>query len=144
MYLNNQFRSDVRIKWTKNQKEVWWRLINGKLKPKGERAWVLKAWDTSSNRQEILAVRFSDVQLAQSFAQKFHAVFPQLPQQQQQQQYKQQFQPPQQQQFFNQQQNFNQGILRTKYDCCTYIMRNFAKKRSISAATESTMGCSNE
>eukprot|EP01084_Bolivina_argentea_P269524 458093_1 len=60
MFQNNQFRSDIRIKWCKNQREIWWRLMNGKLKPKGERAWVLKAWDTSNNKQEILAIRFSD------------------------------------------------------------------------------------
>eukprot|EP01083_Nonionella_stella_P065327 171059_1 len=50
--------------------------MNGKLKPKGERAWVLKAHDTSDNKQEILAIRLSDVQLSQQFAAKFHQIFP--------------------------------------------------------------------
>lgn len=77
MYQNNQYRQDVRIKWTKNTKEIWWRLMNGKLKPKGERAWVLKAWDIKSNKQEILAIRFSDVNLSQQFMHKFHVIFPQ-------------------------------------------------------------------
>ena len=81
MYQNNQFRSDIRIKWSKNQTEIWWRLMHGKLKPKGERAWVLKAWDTSKNKQEILAIRFSNIQLSQQFSVKFHQIFP--PQQQQ-------------------------------------------------------------
>jgi len=76
MVQNNQYRQDVRIKWSKNSKEVWWRLMNGKLKPKGERAWVLKAWDIASNKQEILAIRFSDVALSQQFMHKFHYIFP--------------------------------------------------------------------
>jgi len=102
MFQNNQFRQDIRIKWMKSQREVWWRLMNGKLKPKGPRAWVLKAWDTSSNKQEILAIRFSDNTLSQQFSAKFSEVFPpqdeqpavapppnpvQLQQQHQQQQY---------------------------------------------------------
>ena len=119
MFQNNQFRSDIRIKWSKNQREIWWRLMNGKLKPKGERAWVLKAWDTSNNKQEILAIRFSDVQLSTQFSIKFHEIFP--PQQPQQ---RNNYPPPipqhlQQQARFQQQQyggyqqpNYNQqGII---------------------------------
>ena len=34
------------------------RLTSSKLKPKGERALVLKAWATITNKQEILAIRF--------------------------------------------------------------------------------------
>eukprot|EP01083_Nonionella_stella_P146470 460735_1 len=76
MFQKNGYTSDIRIKWTKNQTDRWWRLMNGKLKPKGERAWVLKAHDASDNKQEILAIRFSDVQLSQQFAAKFHQIFP--------------------------------------------------------------------
>eukprot|EP00485_Elphidium_margaritaceum_P004231 CAMPEP_0202693288 /NCGR_PEP_ID=MMETSP1385-20130828/7442_1 /ASSEMBLY_ACC=CAM_ASM_000861 /TAXON_ID=933848 /ORGANISM="Elphidium margaritaceum" /LENGTH=1095 /DNA_ID=CAMNT_0049348947 /DNA_START=39 /DNA_END=3326 /DNA_ORIENTATION=- len=76
MLQNNQFRSDIRVKWSKNTREILWRLMAGKLKPKGERAWVLKAWDTSRNKQEILAIRFSDQSLSQQFAVKFHQIFP--------------------------------------------------------------------
>eukprot|EP01084_Bolivina_argentea_P102516 183658_1 len=110
MFQNNQFRSDIRIKWCKNQREIWWRLMNGKLKSKGERAWVLKAWDTSNNKQEILAIRFSDVQLSQQFSIKFHQVFP--PQQPNQGMsplnVNVHYQPPQQN-YFNQGPNFPQG-----------------------------------
>ena len=127
MFQNNQFRSDIRIKWSKNQREIWWRLMNGKLKPKGERAWVLKAWDTSNNKQEILAIRFSDVQLSTQFSVKFHEIFP--PQQPSHQrppvmpQHQQRYQ--QQNQFgAYQQPNFNQGMLyfhhtqiRTDFNC---------------------------
>jgi len=77
MFQNQQFRTDIRIKWSKNQRyPIWWRLMNGKPKPKGEhwdtQTWVLKAWDTQTNKQEILAIRFSDVQLSQQFSVKFH------------------------------------------------------------------------
>jgi len=80
MFQNQQFRTDIRIKWSsKNQRKIWWRLMNGKLEPKGERAWVVKAWDTQTNKQEILAIRFSDVQLSQQFSVKFHQIFPAQP-----------------------------------------------------------------
>eukprot|EP01083_Nonionella_stella_P191668 709250_1 len=56
---------------------IWWKLINGRIKPKGERAWVLKACHVNDNvnKQEILAIRFSDQQSAQLFANKFKQVF---------------------------------------------------------------------
>jgi len=86
MFQNQQFRTDIRIKWSNgegrrdgNQRMIWWRLMNGKMKPKGERAWVLKAWDTQTNKQEILAIRFSDAQLSQQFSVKFHQIFPAQP-----------------------------------------------------------------
>eukprot|EP01084_Bolivina_argentea_P283210 484988_1 len=82
MYQNSSYPQDIRIKWSKNKKDLWWKLMNGTLKAKGERAWVLKAWDISNNKQEILAIRFPDVQLSQQFSIKFRQVFP--PQQQQQ------------------------------------------------------------
>ena len=50
--------------------------MNGALKPKGERAWVLKAWDITNNRQEILAIRFSTVQTSQQFAFQYNTLFP--------------------------------------------------------------------
>ena len=44
MYQNNARPKDVRIKWEKNNRVLWWRLTSSKLKPKGERSLVLKAW----------------------------------------------------------------------------------------------------
>ena len=79
MFQNNQMRDDVRIKWQKLNMpgpEIWWRLTSSKLKPKGERALVLKAWAVQSNQQEILAIRFSDQQAAIQFAKKYHSIFP--------------------------------------------------------------------
>ena len=76
MFQNNSKLDDVRIKWERNNQELWWRLTSSKLKPKGERALVLKAWHSSSNRQEILAIRFSDQNAAIQFAKKYHNIFP--------------------------------------------------------------------
>ena len=85
MFQNNSNREDVRIKWEKdirsqNQQtqhlEIWWRLTSSKLKPKGERALVLKAWATISNQQEILAIRFSHQDAAIQFAKKYQGIFP--------------------------------------------------------------------
>merc|ERR1719445_1406205 len=52
------------------------------LKAEGQRAWVLKAWDTSNNKQEIIEIKFFDVTLSQEFAAKFHKIFPAHPQRQ--------------------------------------------------------------
>lgn len=85
MFQNNGNREDVRIKWEKNINshnqqsqlvEIWWRLTSSKLKPKGERALVLKAWATISNQQEILAIRFSHQDAAIQFAKKYQGIFP--------------------------------------------------------------------
>ena len=43
MYRNTHYDGNIQVKWYKGNKEIWWRLMAGKLKPKGERAWVLKA-----------------------------------------------------------------------------------------------------
>eukprot|EP01084_Bolivina_argentea_P182857 315610_1 len=102
MFLHTQFQSDIRIKWTKNSRELWWKLMGGRLKPKGERAWVLKAWETSTNQQEILAVRFSDQKSSQIFAKKYNKLFPEQPIPIAPQQYIQSFQP-------YQPNNFGQG-----------------------------------
>merc|ERR1719410_2669520 len=79
MFQHSQNREDVRIKWEKNSHHIWWRLnyiTCSKLKPKGERALVLKAWATSSNQQEILAIRFRHQQVTIQFANIYHTLFP--------------------------------------------------------------------
>eukprot|EP01084_Bolivina_argentea_P283209 484987_1 len=76
MYQNSSYPQDIRIKWSKNKKDLWWKLMNGTLKAKGERAWVLKAWDTVKNSQEILAIRFSDIETSNRFASQYNIVFP--------------------------------------------------------------------
>merc|ERR1719203_1898093 len=60
---NRKSPSDFLIKWNKKQQELSWRLIFSKLKPKGDRAWVLEALDIATNEQEVLAIRFSDTTL---------------------------------------------------------------------------------
>ena len=67
---------DVRIKWEKGEREEWWRLTSSKLKPKGPRAWVLKAWAITNNHQEILAIRFSLQDAAIHFANRYRNIFP--------------------------------------------------------------------
>jgi len=76
MYQSNTDRDDVRIKWEKSDTEVWWKLTSSKLKPKKERALVLKAWAVNTNQQEILAIRFSHQEAAITFAKKYHRIFP--------------------------------------------------------------------
>ena len=76
MFKDNENLNDVRIKWEKNNNYLWWRLTTSKLRTKGERALVLKAWSTINNQQEILAIRFSTQSSALIFATKYHAIFP--------------------------------------------------------------------
>jgi len=77
LYQNSADPVDLRVKWTKAARgESWWRLLNGVLKAKGERAWVLKARDLSTNDIEIVAIRFSDVPSAHNFSLQYQRVFP--------------------------------------------------------------------
>ncbi len=76
LWRHSEYGEDVRICWAKGPQCLWWRLLNGRLKAKGERAWVLKAWDIGSNAQEIVAIRFSDVNLSLEFSVKFKLIFP--------------------------------------------------------------------
>eukprot|EP01083_Nonionella_stella_P141773 437460_1 len=73
---NPAHHQDVRIKFEKNVETIWWRLTASHIKPKGERALVLKAWAVQLNHQEILAIRFSDEQSAIQFANKYHDIYP--------------------------------------------------------------------
>ena len=74
MFENGGNGEEVRIRWERGNQCIWWRLTSSKLKPKGERALVLKAFLDA--QQEILAVRFSDQKSAIDFAQKYYAIFP--------------------------------------------------------------------
>jgi len=77
MLQNPAHKQDVRIHWSRpNKSDIWWRLLNGTLKPKRERAWVLKAWNDSLGLEEIIAMRFADVILAQYFADAYNGVYP--------------------------------------------------------------------
>jgi len=77
MYQNTQFLQDVRIKWFKpNKQDQWWRLMNCALKPKGDRAWVLKAWNMGVNNEEIIAIRFGDQDSSQKFYTNYNILFP--------------------------------------------------------------------
>uniref|UniRef100_A0A7S0TC11 RanBD1 domain-containing protein n=1 Tax=Elphidium margaritaceum TaxID=933848 RepID=A0A7S0TC11_9EUKA len=83
MFQHDTEAEDVRIKWEPSSSnhdasaaENWWRLTSSKLKPKGERALVLKAWCMSENQQEILAIRFASQRAAIEFAKKYHLIFP--------------------------------------------------------------------
>ena len=76
MFKDNKNVNDVRIKWEKNNNYLWWRLTSSKLKAKGERALVLKAWSTLNNQQEILAIRFQTQQSALHYASKYVNIFP--------------------------------------------------------------------
>eukprot|EP01084_Bolivina_argentea_P278311 475375_1 len=64
------------IKWVKNTHEVWWALDGSKLKPKGERACVMKATLLKPNTKEILALRFKTSAVAKQFVSKYHEIFP--------------------------------------------------------------------
>ena len=43
LYYYNNNRAQMLIKWWRTNKELYYELIPGKLKPKGDRSWVLKA-----------------------------------------------------------------------------------------------------
>eukprot|EP01084_Bolivina_argentea_P065231 118915_1 len=75
LQLNNENANGIRIKWSKNEQQIWWCLINSKLKKKGERAWIFKARQIQTNTIEILAVRFSKENDAKQFAQKCKSLF---------------------------------------------------------------------
>jgi len=79
-YMNSA--PQIRLKWERptdlNSQPRWWQLSASKLKPKGERAIVLKALALSHSpkQQEILAVRFSLQSAAVQFADHYYTVFP--------------------------------------------------------------------
>eukprot|EP01084_Bolivina_argentea_P102514 183648_1 len=68
----------VTIKWSKKTQEFWWTIsaLASKMKPKGERAWIMKATSTQSNEKEILALRFATTELANTFIDKYREIFP--------------------------------------------------------------------
>ena len=74
MFQSAQNPQEVRIRWEKSAQSIWWQLTSSQLKPKGERALVLKA--LYNNQQEILAVRFSDQNAAVDFAKTYYGIFP--------------------------------------------------------------------
>ena len=82
MYQNSKDSSDIRLFWIKKGSTVdtngtmVWRLQGSKLKPKGERAAVIKAWEYSKSKQEIIAIRFKTAQSATTFATKYSNFYP--------------------------------------------------------------------
>ena len=77
IFQNLQNTKDLRAKWSKHNQQIWLRLINSKLKAKGDRAWVTKIWDVTTNKQEIIAIRFKTIESCQQFAIKYQQIFPQ-------------------------------------------------------------------
>eukprot|EP01084_Bolivina_argentea_P077903 141363_1 len=78
LFQDSQNYEDARLKWEKkdtNQK-IWWKLFGSTLKPKGQRALVLKALTSVPNEEEILAIRFNSEHVAVQFAVKYHNIFP--------------------------------------------------------------------
>eukprot|EP01084_Bolivina_argentea_P060781 111059_1 len=71
---NHQNTQDVGIIWQKNEIKIWWKLTGSKLKPKDERALILKALVTVTNQQEILAIRFSNQESATQSAKQYHYI----------------------------------------------------------------------
>eukprot|EP01084_Bolivina_argentea_P102513 183645_1 len=77
MYHNEQnAKNYVTIKWSKQTQEFWWTISASKMKPKGERAWIIKATSTQSNEKETLALRFATTELANAFIDKYREIFP--------------------------------------------------------------------
>ena len=79
LMFQNTETSDVRLRWTKNTdntQEIWWRLVGSKLKPKNQRAVVLRACETKSNKQEIVALRFKTQDAAIAFTIKYGEIYP--------------------------------------------------------------------
>ena len=70
-------REDIRIRWQKGPQTIWWTLSSSKLKAKGERALVFRAFQNEQQDNLILAVRFSDQSKAIDFATKYYGIFPQ-------------------------------------------------------------------
>eukprot|EP01084_Bolivina_argentea_P102517 183659_1 len=64
------------MKWTKNSHEIWWKIEGSKIKPKGERTWVMKATLLESDTKEIVALRFQDSTISNQFATKYREIFP--------------------------------------------------------------------
>eukprot|EP01084_Bolivina_argentea_P059325 108329_1 len=78
LYLySNQIQNEVWMKWCKEEQIIWWRLPPSQLKPKGDSALVLKAslFQNNSYTHEIVAVRFTDENIAQQFSQKHKSLF---------------------------------------------------------------------
>ena len=73
LYHNTDHKSDARIKFFKVSKEVWWRLDLTKIKPKGDKAWVLMAYNMQHTK-EILAIRFSDQESTTQFQRHFNSI----------------------------------------------------------------------
>eukprot|EP01083_Nonionella_stella_P318050 1160617_1 len=96
MFQSDQYPQDVRLKWSKHSKAISWRLLNGVLKSKGERSWVLKGFNVLEHKDQILAIRFSDHTISDTFHSHYNSIFP--PQNQQQMQIQrpqpQPYQPP--------------------------------------------------
>ena len=78
LYQHNQNSQNIAMKWQKDTHlpDIWWRLPSSKLKPKGERALVFKAWTVSTNIQQILAVRFISIESKDLFGLKYAELFP--------------------------------------------------------------------
>ncbi len=60
LYYYNSNRMEMHVQWSgKNGETLYYQLLPGKLKPKGSRAWVLKAIVCGNPPQRTLTVRHS-------------------------------------------------------------------------------------
>jgi len=67
---------DLLVRWWKSGQSLAYQLVHGKLKPKGERSWVLRAYNMSYNppREEIIALRFHLEEASQVFSNHYKQV----------------------------------------------------------------------
>ena len=77
---HNSASTETSIMWSKNRgndpKHFIWTLSPRKIKPHGQRAVALKAFSTSSNKFQILAVRFKTIEELNGFQAEYNKLFP--------------------------------------------------------------------
>jgi len=76
LYYYSNSPHDLLVRWWKAGQSLAFQLVHGKLKPKGERSWVLRAYNMSYNppREEIIALRFHFEEASEVFCNHYKQV----------------------------------------------------------------------
>ena len=76
LYKNSKSLREIRMKWSNNQIEVWWRKQDGYMRKDSSVEWYFRLYDISNDCFRGVAITFNDEQTSQKFQQIIRDIFP--------------------------------------------------------------------